>query len=53
MNALRCVTTFMIVFVALVTGLVARDIDVEDTTALVGMGVLITTDILSLICIWG
>lgn len=53
MSILKCVTTVMIVFVALVTGLVARDIDAEDTTALVGMGVLITTDILSLICIWG
>jgi hypothetical protein len=53
MITLRIITTFMIVFIALVTGLVARDIDAEDTTALVGMGVLITTDILSLICIWG
>lgn len=51
MTILKYVTTALIAFVMLMTGVVARDTD--NDTALVGMGVLLATDILSLICIWG
>lgn len=51
MTILKYVTTVLIAFIMLMTGAVARDTD--DDIALVGMGVLLVTDILSLICIWG